>query len=120
MAISSEYAEFVTELFAAFGPVRLRRMFGGAGIFHDDVMIGLIADGTIFLRTDAALAADLAGEGSTPFVYSSQTRTVEMPYWRLPERLLDEPEEIAVWAQRAYQAAAQARNPRKKRSKKAG
>ncbi|MCT8974442.1 TfoX/Sxy family protein [Microbaculum marinisediminis] len=119
MAITSEYSDFVTELFAGFGPVRLRGMFGGTGIFHDDVMIGLIADGTIFLRTDAALAADMAAEGSTPFVYSSTSKTVEMPYWRLPERLIDEPDDLAAWARRAYQAAAQARKPKKKRSKKA-
>ena len=115
MAITSEYAEFVSELFAAFGPVRVKRMFGGAGIFCDDVMIGLVADWSIFLRTDEALAADMSAEGSMPFVYSGKSKTVEMPYWRLPERLIDDPEELAGFARRAHEAALNAKSVKKKR-----
>lgn len=115
MAITPEYADFVAELFAEFGSVRVRRMFGGAGIFHDGVMIGLVTDGTIFLRTDDALAADMAEEGSIPFVYQGKTKHVEMPYWRLPERLIDDTEELATWARRAHRAALQAKSPKKRR-----
>ncbi len=115
MAISSEYAEFVAELFSGFGPVRVRRMFGGAGIFHEDVMIGLVTDGTIFLRTDRALAADMAAEGSAPFVYRGGTKRVEMPYWRLPERLIDDVDELAEWARRAHRAALAAKAPKRRK-----
>jgi DNA transformation protein and related proteins len=110
MAVSPEYAAFVTELFAEFGAVRVKRMFGGAGIFHGDVMIGLVTGGNIYLRTDPALAADLAAEGSVPFVYSSKSKTVEMPYWRLPERLIDMPDDLAGFARRAHEAALKAKN----------
>lgn len=114
MPVSSEFSDFIGELFAGFGGVRVRRMFGGAGIFHQDVMIGLVADGTIYLRTDATTAREFAAEGSAPFTYRGKSKPIEMPYWALPERLMDEPDELADWAQRAYKAALQAKSGKKK------
>ena len=114
MPVSPEFSEFIAELFAEFGGIRVRRMFGGAGIFHDDVMIGLVADGTIYLRTDNKTASDFAAEGSTPFTYQGKSKPIEMPYWTLPLRLMDDPNELADWAQRAYQVALKAKSRKKK------
>jgi len=103
------------ELFAGLGAVRSRRMFAGAGLWHDGAMFALIANGSIYLRTDEALAHALAGAGSEPFVHESRGRPVTMPYWRLPERALDSPEEAVDWARRALvpaKAAAAARRAR--------
>jgi len=98
--------EFVRELFAPFGPVTVRRMFRSAGIFHRGLMIGLISDGTIFLKVDDASIPDFEREGSRPFTYTRSERgRVALPYWRLPERLYDDPEELAAWATRALAIA---------------
>jgi DNA transformation protein len=116
VALTPELAGYIEELFAEFGAVRVRRMFGGAGIFHDDVMIGLVSDGTIYLRADEELACDLTGEGSEPFAYQGKSKTITLPYWRLPERLMDDGAELADWARRAHQAAIAAK-PANKRKK---
>ena len=98
--------EFIRELFAPFGPVTVRRMFRSAGIFHQGLMIGLVSDGTIFLKADDASIPDFEREGSRPFTYTRGTRgPVALPYWRLPERLYDDPEELAAWAARALTIA---------------
>jgi DNA transformation protein and related proteins len=114
MPVSPEFSDYIADLFADFGSVRVRRMFGGAGIFHNDVMIGLVADGTIYLRTDEGTASDFAAEGSAPFTYHGKSKPIVMPYWTLPERLMDDPGELADWAQRAYQAALKAKSGKKK------
>jgi DNA transformation protein len=100
-------AEFIRDLFAQFRPVTVRRMFRSAGIFCDGVMFGLISDGTIFLKADESTIADFEREGCRPFTYTRSKRagSVARPYWRLPERLYDDPDELAVWAARAFAIA---------------
>jgi DNA transformation protein len=99
--------EFIRELFAQFGPVTVRRMFNSAGIFADGMMIGLINKEAIYLKTDETSTPDFKREGSQPFSYvrAKGSGRVELPYWRLPERLYDDPDELAVWARRAFEAA---------------
>jgi DNA transformation protein len=107
--------EFVQELFAAFGAVSVRRMFGGAGIWADGVMIGLVHDGVIFLKTAPDGTDAFAREGSTPFSYTKKGGEHRLTsYWRLPERLYDDTDELAAWA-RTSLAVAQAKQAGKKR-----
>jgi DNA transformation protein len=119
----SGFNEFVQELFAGFGPVRIRRMFGGAGIYAGEVMFGLIDDETIYLKTDDALKAELQAEGSVGWVYSRAPGTwEETSYWRLPETALDDPDEAAAWARKSLavaEAKALQKRPRRKRAKRA-
>jgi DNA transformation protein len=103
-------ADFIRDLFAPFGPVTVRRMFSGAGIFADGLMFGLIVRDVIYLKADVASVADFEREGSGPFTYtrgkqSGRPSEHALPYWRLPERLYDDPDELAVWARRAFAAA---------------
>ena len=102
--------EFIRDLFAPFGPVTVRRMFGGAGIYREGVMFALVFDGAIFLKVDEASIPDFEREGSRPFVYTrakspGKVGRASLSYWRLPERLYDDPEELAVWAERALAIA---------------
>jgi DNA transformation protein and related proteins len=98
--------EFIRELFAQFGPVTVRRMFNSAGIFAGGMMIGLINKEAIYLKTDETSVPDFEREGSKPFSYiRAKGGRVELPYWRLPERLYDDSDELAVWARRAFGAA---------------
>ena len=105
--------EFIRELFSPFGAVTVKRMFGGAGIWSDGLMFALVFDGAIFLKVDVASIPEFEREGSRPFVYTRAKSTgrvgrASLSYWRLPERLYDDPEELAVWAgTRARDRAAQ-------------
>jgi len=95
-------AAVLSALFGGLGPVRIRRMFGGMGLYIDEAMFAMVADGVIYLRTDPDLAAALSAEGSTPFVYSAGKGTpVARPYWRLPDAALEDPEAATAWARRA-------------------
>ena len=122
MAVSDDYRVFLEELFQEFGRVEVRNMFGGAGIFADGVMFGLVADGVLYLKADAAFATEFAAEGKEPFTYRAKAgRPVAMSYWELPDRLLDDPAEFAGWARHAHRialAAGAARQPARKPPKK--
>lgn len=101
---------FVRELLSGLGPVTIKRMFGGAGVYLDGVMFGLIAEDTLHLKSDDALKRDLTAAGSGPFVWTPANgpkagQAVEMGYWRLPEAALDDPEDAVRWALRALAVA---------------
>jgi len=112
------FPAFVTELLEGLGPVRVRRMFGGAGVYADDVMFGLIDDEVLYLKTDEALRAELAAEGSVSWVYGGRGGPLEQTsYWSVPETALDDPDEAVAWARKALAVARAkaAANPKKRR-----
>ena len=108
--------DFLTELFAGFGPVAVRRMFSGAGVFADGLMIALVVDGVIYLKADDSFGPLFEREGQTPFSYKTRDgRRTLNSYWRMPERLYDEPDELADWARHSLQAARRAGSKRKRK-----
>jgi DNA transformation protein and related proteins len=114
--------QFISDLFAPFGPVVVRRMFGGSGLYRDGLMFALEFDGVIFLRVDDASIPDFEREGSRPFVYTrakspGKIGRASLSYWRLPERLYDDPEELAAWAERALAIARQKKAAPRQRAK---
>ena len=98
--------EYIAELFAAFGRVHVRRMFSGVGLFADGLMFGLIVDDVIYLKADAQSFAAFECEGCGPFSYDTKRGERALKsYWRMPDRLYDDPEELATWARGALAAA---------------
>src|SRR6185436_12090778 len=112
-------AEAIIELFQEFGPVSVRRMFGGAGIFVDGRMIGLVSRGVIYLKADAETIPAFEQERLAPFSYATREGERKLTsYWRMPDRLYDDIEELARWARAAHGAALRkAARPTKQRSK---
>ena len=111
--------EFIHDLFQPFGPVTVRRMFGGAGLFADGVMFGLVSGGQIYLKADATTVTCFESERCEPFEYSTKNgkRTLTS-YWRLPDRLYDDADELAQWARQALAAARQGVTIKPKAGKK--
>ncbi|HYD45875.1 MAG TPA: TfoX/Sxy family protein [Phenylobacterium sp.] len=102
----SGFSAFVEELLAGLGPITIKRMFGGAGVYAGPVIFGLIIDEVLYLKTDEALRAELQAAGSEPWVYVMPRgpragQPASMGYWRMPESALDDPDEAVAWARRA-------------------
>lgn len=99
----------LADIFQAFGSVRMRRMFGGHGIYRDDVMFGLEIDGALFLKTDDESRPQFEAAGARPLTYARQDgRTVVMSFWSLPDEALDDPAATARWAGMAWTTALRA------------
>lgn len=125
MALSAEYREYVQDLFAGVGPIQIKRMFGGAGVYLDDACFAIIFRGDeILMRGDAELGPKYENEGGTQWIYENERRgPIAMPYWSLPDGAQDDPDEAAAWARlsleparkaAAEKAAAKARKAAKK------
>ncbi len=116
--------DHIRELFSQFRPIEVCRMFGGAGVIADGLTFAIVFDGVIFFRADETSIAAFKEEGATPFVYPYTKRPYrrrnpdKAPFWRMPERLYDDPEEAARWAERALEVAR--RSKAGKRAKQGG
>lgn len=95
----------INDLFSVLGPVMIKRMFGGKGVYFDGVIIALEVDGEILLKADADSAAEFEAAGSSRWSYSGKNKPVLMPYWSIPDEAVDDPEVMAVWARKAYEAS---------------
>jgi DNA transformation protein and related proteins len=104
------------DLFAEFGPITLKRFFGGEGIYAGGVMIGMVFDDVIYFKTGEETRKAFAAEKTKPFSFMKGSERVVTTWFALPDRLYDDPEELAAWARAALQVAKAAR---KKTNKKA-
>jgi len=114
MPTSAAFINFVKDQLAGLGDVSVRRMFGGAGVYCGGVMFALIADDTLYFKTDEANRHEFEAEGLEPFIYQAKDgRNTVMSYRRAPERLFEDPDDMSAWAKKAL-AAAQTRKKRRR------
>ena len=106
MVASDSFAEFLRERLAPLGRVTLRRMFGKTGVFSDGLMFAMVTEDTLYFRVDDHNRVAFEEAGSfPPLNYEKNGRTIDLSFWRAPERLLDEPDEFVAWARTALAAA---------------
>lgn len=101
--------DHLVDLFSEFGPISLRKMFSGFGITADGVNFAMALRAGIIFRVDELTIPRYDAEGAKPFQYDTRNKTVVVNSYRhLPERLYDDPEELADWAREAVGAAKRA------------
>lgn len=106
MVASASFGALLREQLAPLGRITLRRMFGKTGLFCDGVMFAIVADDTLYVRVDDGNRATFAEAASfPPLNYTKGGRTIDLAFWRVPERLIDEPDELVDWARAALAAA---------------
>ena len=106
MVASDSFAEFLREQLVPLGRVTMRRMFGKTGVFCDGLMFGMVTNDTLYFRVDDHNRAVFKeAESAPPLSYEKKGSTIDLSFWRAPERLLDEPDELLTWARAALAAA---------------
>lgn len=109
MPVSEHYMEFVRDLLADFEPLRIKRMFGGAGVYSGDLFFAILVEDTLYLKVDEGNRGGYEGRGLRPFSYVRKDgRMATMSYYPVPSELLDNPEALAPWAREALDAAQRA------------
>lgn len=105
------------ELLAPLGRVRARRMFGGHGLYVDDLFVALIAFDRLYLKADAQTRPRFEAAGCVPFVYDGQGKAVTMGYFTAPEDAMESPAYMQPWGRLALDAALRAKAARKPASR---
>jgi DNA transformation protein and related proteins len=102
MAVSDDFLNYVLDQLSRWGDVSVRRMFGGAGLYRDGRMFGLIADDVAYLKVDEASRDDFLKAGSSPFnPYPELNKATILSYYEIPPEVLENRDELCRWAQRA-------------------
>jgi DNA transformation protein len=121
MAVSESLVALLKEQLEPLGSITLKRMFSGASVYCDGVIFGLILRDVLHFKVDDGNRASYEMEGMTPFSYEARGKTVRVgAYWRVPERLLDEPEEMLAWARAALAAGRRATADKKRAAHRRG
>jgi DNA transformation protein len=106
MVASDSFAEFVREQLAPLGRVTMRRMFGKTGVFCDGLMFGMVRDDALYFRVDDGNRATFQEAAAfPPLNYEKKGSSIDLSFWRAPERLFDDADELVMWARAALAAA---------------
>ena len=109
MSISPDFLDYLQDQFSIVGEVSIRKMFGGAGLYFEGVMFGLVADETVYLKADAHTRKAYESKGMGPFIYDGKGKPISMSYYQLPEDILEDQDHIQDWALQAIQVAKKAK-----------
>jgi DNA transformation protein len=105
MAVSRDYLDYVLEQLAALRRVRPRRMFGGVGLYSDDIFFAIISEDTVYLRVDDSSRADFVARGMAAFRPYADRPEVSMTYFAVPADVLEDAGSFVEWSRRAVTAA---------------
>jgi DNA transformation protein and related proteins len=106
MVASKSFSEFLREQLAAIGEIKLRRMFGKTGVFCDGLMLAMVTDNLLYFRVDDHNRHEFKEAQSHPLLsYEKGGQTIDLSFCRVPDRILDEHDELVTWARAALLAA---------------
>lgn len=106
MVASDSFAEFLRDQLEPLGRITLRRMFAKTGVFCGGFMLGMVRDDTLYFRVDEQnRTAFKEAEAFPPLNYEKKGSMIDLAFWRAPDRLMDEPDELVNWARLALEAA---------------
>ena len=106
MVASDSFAEFLREQLAALGRITMRRMFGKTGMFCNRLMLWMVRDNTLYFRVDDDnRAAFKEAQSFPPLNYEKKGSAIDLSFWRAPERLFDDADDLVTWARAALAAA---------------
>lgn len=98
------------ELFESLGPISIRKLFGGKGIYCGGVIVAVVVRDELLLKADEKSTPDFEAAGCKQWTYtgSRHGKVIAMPYWSIPDEAFDDPDEMAAWARRAQEAGRRA------------
>ena len=111
------FKEFVLDQLSALPELRAKAMFGAHGIYSGDKFFGILDEGRLFFKTDAASQAAYVERGMGPFTYETKGKTMTMAYHEVPPEVLEQPQELVIWARKAIAIAASKSKKAVKRTK---
>jgi DNA transformation protein len=111
-----DFIAYLHELLEPLGKVSARAMFGGWGVYVDGTIMGIVAEGRLYLKVDALTESRFAAAGSAPFMYQSQKGPMPMSYWSAPDEAMDSADGMKPWARLALEAAGRKAIGKKRKS----
>ena len=111
------FKHYVLDQLSALPELRAKAMFGGVGLYQAERFFGILFAGRLYFKVNDTTRAAYLARGMMPFTYTRGERTMTMSYYEVPVAVLENREELVVWANQAIRAAATttAKTPAKRR-----
>jgi len=109
MPTKDDFATYCAELLSGLGAVRVKRMFGGHGVYIDELFVAIVVGETLYLKADAETTPRFEAAGCPPFTYTAKGKRTSMQYRAAPPEAMDSPALMRPWATLAMQAALRSR-----------
>ncbi len=106
---NNHYITYILDLLSPLGGIKVRKMFGGYGIYKDSVFFALIIDDTLYFKVGDNNRAAYQANDSKPFSYEKNNKTVSLSYWQVPADILEDSHRLVQWVNEAVKAAKQTR-----------
>ncbi|TLZ21408.1 MAG: TfoX/Sxy family protein [Gammaproteobacteria bacterium] len=111
MPVSSDFLAYVLEQLAGLAGLSARRMFGGVGLYCEELFFGLIDNDTLYLRVNDDNRADYTARGMSAFRPYADRPELSMSYYEAPADVLEDPAQLVSWARRSVAVAMAAAKP---------
>ncbi len=119
MPPSTSYLDYIKDLFAPFGVITIRKMFGGAGVYCDGAIFAITGDDDLWLKVDDVTRAEFETAGLAPFVVEfSKGKAGTMSYYNAPDEIYDDNDVLTHWTELALGASRRAKKPVKTKARK--
>ena len=105
MPVSSDYLAYVLEQLAGLAGLSARRMFGGVGLYCEELFFGLIDNDTLYLRVNDDNRADYTARGMSAFRPYADRPELSMSYYEAPADVLEDAAQLVSWARRSVAVA---------------
>ncbi len=109
MGVDKNYLDYILELLAPLGGIEAKRMFGGYGLYNAGAMFALIADNSLYFKTDEQSRRTYEAQGLAPFQYQKQGKAVTVSYYPPPVTAMEESEHLCALAREAVTIARRAK-----------
>ena len=108
--MDKEFVTWLEDIFAIVPDTTVKKMFGGVGMFRHGLMYALaMSDGRVALKADSDTTPAFQAENCDEWSYQRKDgKVTKMGYWYLPERLLEDPDELLEWSLAAFDVAVRA------------
>ncbi|TGL57671.1 TfoX/Sxy family protein [Leptospira sarikeiensis] len=115
----SSFLDYIEDRLSTFGPVLIKPMFGGYGVYSGSTIFGLISDDILYFKVGPGNKTDYEAAGMSPFVYEAkQQKRIAMSYWQVPEEILENPDDLREWILKSLAESKKSKSPKKKTAAK--
>jgi DNA transformation protein len=108
MAVSDAYLDYLRDLLGWLPQLRIKRMFGGAGLYSDERFFAIADEGDLYLKADHESEDFYKRGGGRQFTYESKGKLTRMNFWSLPADVQEDPELLRRWVDMAIDTALRA------------
>ena len=116
MRVSASFRDFALDQLSGVDGIRAKAMFGGVGLYAQEVFFGILAADVLFLKVDDTNRCEYEAAGATPFTPYAD-RAMTMPYYNVPIHVLEDAVALGEWAARAIQVAKTARTGKRAKTR---